>query len=232
MAEKAPETLLTKLPPLKGLPVHIVHMGVVSAILIGISIYFFIKLKRSENYLLPEKRLSLRTFFEIITEFFYDLLEGLMGEEGVKYVPFVTSIFIFILFSNLLGLIPGFYPPTMNINTNAGIAIFVFIAYNYFGFKKHGLSYIKHFMGPVIFLAFLFLPIELISHIFRPVSLSVRLFGNIFGDHTALETFTDLVPIGVPVFFMALGLLVSIIQALIFALLTAVYIVLSTGEEH
>ncbi len=232
MSGKEPETLLGHLPFLKEIPVHTLHSILTAIILSGISIYIFIKLKRLDDYTTPDEKPSIRGFFEFITQFFSDILTGIVGEEGKKFVPFVTSIFVFILFSNLLGLIPGFYPPTMNINTNAGIAGFVFLSYNYFGFRAHGISYLKQFLGPIPLLAFLFLPVEMISHIFRPVSLSIRLFGNIFGDHTALETFTSLVPILVPSIFMLLGLIVSIVQAFVFALLSGIYISLAISHEH
>jgi len=232
MSAKPPETILGHITFLKGIPVHTLHSILTGLILSAISIYLFIRLKRSEDYTMPDEKPSIKGFFEVVTEFFYNILTGIVGEEGKKYVPFVTSIFIFILFSNLLGLIPGFYPPTMNINTNAGIAVFVFLAYNYFGFRAHGISYLKQFLGPLPFLAFLFLPVEIISHIFRPVSLSIRLFGNIFGDHTALETFTSLVPVLVPAVFMVLGLIVSIVQAFVFALLSGIYIALAISHEH
>lgn len=232
MVGREPETLLTEISALKRLPVHTLHSLVVSLILIICAFRIFRSLKRSEDYLAPDEKPTLKTFFEMVTEFFEGILTGIMGEEGKRFVPFVTSIFLFILFSNLLGLIPGFYPPTMNINTNAGIAIFVFLAYNYFGFRTHGISYLKQFRGPIPFLAILFLPVELISHIFRPVSLSIRLFGNIFGDHTALETFTSLIPLVVPSLFMLLGLIVSFVQAFVFALLSGIYIAMAVSHEH
>jgi len=232
MSGEQPETLLGHIPIFKEIPVHTLHSILTGLILSILSIYLFVRLKRSEDYVIPDEKPSVKGFFEMVTEFFYNILTGIMGEEGKKYVPFTTSIFLFILFSNLLGLIPGFYPPTMNINTNAGIAAFVFLAYNYFGFRTHGISYLKQFLGPIPLLAFLFLPVEMVSHIFRPVSLSIRLFGNIFGDHTALETFASLVPIFVPALFMALGLLVSVVQAFVFALLSGIYIALAVSHEH
>lgn len=232
MSGKGPETLLGHLPFLKGIPVHTVHSILTGLILSALSLYLFILLKRAEDYTSADEKPSLKGFFELITEFFSNIITGIIGEEGKKYVPFVTSIFIYILFSNLLGLIPGFYPPTMNINTNVGIAVFVFLSYNYFGLREHGIFYFKRFLGPIPFLAILFLPIEILSHIFRPVSLSIRLFGNIFGDHTALETFTSLVPIFVPALFMVLGLIVSIVQAFVFALLSGIYIALAVSHEH
>ncbi|HUU50518.1 MAG TPA: F0F1 ATP synthase subunit A, partial [Nitrospinota bacterium] len=140
--------------------------------------------------------------------------------------------FIYILISNLLGLIPEFYPPTINLNTNFAIASIVFIMYNYYGFRENGLSYIKHFTGPMWALAILYFPIEIFSHLFRPVTLSVRLFGNIFGDHNVIEIFQGLIPIGVPVLFMFLGIIVAIMQAFVFALLTIIYIALAVSHEH
>jgi F-type H+-transporting ATPase subunit a len=131
-----------------------------------------------------------------------------------------------------MGLIPGLMPPTMNINTNIGIAIFVFLYYNYFGFKKHGLGYIKHFLGPFLPVAFLYFPIELISHVFRIASLSIRLAGNMTGDHSVLEIFTHLTYLVVPIAFLILGTIVSIVQAFVFSILSLIYVALAVGEEH
>jgi len=215
-----------------GIPVHTFHAFLVSIILIILSFNIFRRIKRSDNYLLPEEGFTLKTFFELIVNFFTNLLTEIMGERGKEYVPFVSSIFIYILFCNLLGLIPGFLPPTIQINTNYGIALFVFLSYNYFGFREHGFRYLKQFTGPLPYIAVLFLPIELISHLFRPFTLSVRLFGNMFGDHQALEIFSELVPIIVPSIFMLLGIVVSLIQAFVFSLLTGIYISFAISHEH
>jgi len=133
-----------------------------------------------------------------------------------------------------LGLIPGFLPPTDNINTNLAIALTVFVYYHIMGIKAHGVkNYLKHFMGPILWLGPLMIVIELIGHCVRPISLSLRLFGNITGDHLVLGIFSGLVPILVPVVFMALGLFVSFIQAFVFSLLSMIYINLATAhEEH
>jgi F-type H+-transporting ATPase subunit a len=146
------------------------------------------------------------------------------------------SLAFFILFSNLLGLVPGFLPPTDNLNTTVACALVVFFATHYYGIKTHGLKYIKHFMGPVWWLSPLFFIIEVISHLARVLSLSMRLFGNIMADHTLLSL-TLLTPsflvIFLPPLAMFLGIFVSLIQAFIFTLLSMVYISLAIEEaEH
>jgi F-type H+-transporting ATPase subunit a len=171
--------------------------------------------------------------FSLVVDFWRKMSLSLMHEEDAKrHVPFVSSLFIFILIMNIMGLIPGLMPPTMNINTNIGIAIFVFLYYNYFGFKKHGLGYIKHFLGPFLPVAFLYFPIELISHVFRIASLSIRLAGNMTGDHSVLEIFTHLTYLVVPIAFLILGTIVSIVQAFVFSILSLIYVALAVGEEH
>jgi F-type H+-transporting ATPase subunit a len=142
------------------------------------------------------------------------------------------SFFAFILTANLMGLIPGFAPPTSNLNTTLGLGIVSFCAYNFFGVRTHGVGYAKHFMGPVLFLAPLFIILEGVSHLVRPVSLGLRLFGNMFGDHLAVEIFTDLSKIGVPVIFYLLGTLVSLIQAFVFTLLSVIYVAMAISHEH
>ncbi len=149
----------------------------------------------------------------------------------------VSIIFLYIFISNFIGLIPGFLPPTDNINTTLALGVFIFIYYNYQGIRAQGLiGHLKHFMGPVWYLAFLMLPIELISHAVRPVSLALRLRGNMFGDHLVLSIFSGLVPYVVPIIFMVLGLFVCFIQSFVFSLLSMVYISLATAhhdhEEH
>ena len=153
-----------------------------------------------------------------------------MGKKGKQFIPLVGTLALFILFSNLLGLIPGFLPPTDNINITAGCAIIVFFSTHYFGVIESGASYFKHFTGPKWWLAPIMLPIEVIGHLARPLSLSLRLFGNITGDHLVLVIFSGLIPLVVPVFALFLGLFVSIIQALVFILLSMMYI--SSAIEH
>lgn len=208
-----------------GVPSWIQHIFFeVIAVLVLIAIGFAVK-SRPTSFV--------GNLLSAILDFWRNVANSLMPEEEAKkHLPFVFSLFVFILTMNLMGLIPGFMPPTMNINTNIGLAIFSFLYYNYWGFKHHGLGYIKHFLGPFLPIAFLYFPIEIISHTFRIVSLSVRLAGNMTGDHTVLEIFTHLTYVVVPVAFLVLGTIVSLVQAFVFSILSLIYIALAIGEEH
>lgn len=186
----------------------------------------------SDEALLPDDRLSLRNVFELLVEGVRGLANNVIGHDGDKYLPLLGTIFIYILAMNLIGLVPGFSPPTSDFNVNMGMAATVFLLYNFYGFREHGPAYLKQFLGPIIWLAPLMLFIELMSHVFRPVSLTLRLFGNMNGDHLVVGVFTDLVPILVPVVFLCLGLLVCMIQALVFTVLSAVYIALAVSHAH
>jgi F-type H+-transporting ATPase subunit a len=184
--------------------------------------------------LVPEDRMSSRTFFELFVQGYYAFLEPLLGKHMAKHFPLLATLFLYILFCNVLGLLPGFLPSTSNISTNIGMALAVFIIYNYSGIREHGLvSYLKHFAGPVLWLAPLMFVLEVVSHVFRPLSLSVRLFGNMTGDHAVLETFLHL-SYGalIPVIFLGLGLFVCLVQALVFSLLSAVYLSIALAHEE
>jgi F-type H+-transporting ATPase subunit a len=204
----------------------------VGIVLLIISRIVLSSIKKSPNPLIPKEKLSFRNFFELVVQVALNIMRDIIGPQAEKYFPLIGSLFVFILFCNLLGIIPGFLPPTSNIYTNAACAIIVFIYYNYQGFKEHGIGYLKQFAGPLIWIAPLMFLIEILSHLFRPFSLSVRLFGNIFGDHTVLSIFSDLIPLIVPVIFLILGLAVALIQAFIFSALSAVYIGLAVSHEH
>jgi F-type H+-transporting ATPase subunit a len=185
--------------------------------------------------LLPDEKISLRNIFEILTiDFLFNLLVNIMGsrEKAKQFLPLLGASFIFILLSNLLGLIPGFLPPTGNFNTPVACALVIFVMYNYYGFKEHGLSYLKQFAGPLVYIAPLMFIIELVSHFVRPVSLSLRLFWNMTGDHLVLGIFTNLTHLIIPAIFIALGLFVSVLQAFIFTILSAIYISLAVAHEH
>jgi len=137
------------------------------------------------------------------------------------------------LFSNLLALIPGFLPPTDSLKTNLALSVLVFVLTHVFGVRAHGPKYFKHFLGPWLPLAFLMLPIEIISHIARPISLAMRLLGNISADHAVVLSFFAVIPLLVPVPFLLMGVFVSVVQAVVFALLSAVYIGAAVAhEEH
>ena len=164
----------------------------------------------------------------------FGLMEGVMGEKDAKrYLPLIGSLFVFILFSNLLSLIPGFIPPTDTLKTNLGLAVMVFLLTHAFGVRAHGIKYFKHFLGPWLPLAPLMLPIEIISHIARPVSLAMRLLGNISADHAVVLAFFAVIPFLVPVPFLVMGVFVSVVQAVVFSLLSTVYIGAAIAhEEH
>lgn len=161
-------------------------------------------------------------------------VEMIGHEKGEHYVSIIGTIGLFIWFANLLGFIPGFISPTSNINVTAGAAIFVFLFYHWQGIRDHGLwGYIKHFAGPIWWLTPLFFPLEIISHFARPVSLSLRLFGNIFGEDLVIVIlFLMIFPILVPFPVMILAIITSTIQALVFVMLSITYIAGAVGESH
>lgn len=193
-----------------------------------------------ERYL-PDSGFSLRNIFEVITTFLWDMLESNMGKKEAKaFFPLVGALFTYILLANLGGFIPGFLPPTDNFSSNFALALTVFLVFNYAGFARNGLGYLKHLAGPVWWLAPAFFVLETVSLFIRPLSLTIRLTVNIFVDHMLQTIARDLgglmgvvgaVVLPVPLYF--LGLLVCVIQAFIFALLTTIYISQSVAhEEH
>jgi F-type H+-transporting ATPase subunit a len=214
---------------------HILGGLLVFLVLAFFAVRYTASVRRSADAgAVPPPHFCLRNFLEILGDVVYGLIEGPLGAKNARrYLPLVGSLFLFILFCNLLSLIPGFLPPTATLKTNVGLAVLVFLLSHAYGLRAHGLSYLKHFMGPLWWLAPLMLPIELVSHIARPVSLSVRLLGNIAADHKVTAVFFMLVPWLVPVPFLLLGVLVSVIQAVVFCLLTTIYISTAIAhEEH
>lgn len=181
---------------------------------------------------------SLQNFVEVVIEGFGGLLDQMIGRQGRQFLPFIGTTGLFILTSNLLGNIPGFQPPTANLNTNVALAVTVFIYYNYSGIRKHGLrNYLKHFCGPVWWLAPLIFPIEFIGHLARPVSLSIRLFGNMFGEEAVITILLALVWLVMPYFIwlgimLPLSLFTAVVQTFIFIMLSMVYIAGAVEEGH
>ena len=169
---------------------------------------------------------------DVIIGGFYSLLNEIMGHNGRKFFPLIANLGLFILTSNLIGIIPGFESPTANINTNAAMAIVVFLSTNVVGVKEHGLKYFKQFLGPVWWLIPLMLPIEIISHISRPLSLTFRLFGNIKGEDIVLLVVLFLVPYFVPIPVFILMIFTSLVQTLVFMLLAMMYIAGAMEEGH
>ena len=169
---------------------------------------------------------------EAIIGGFDDLLIETMGPEGRKFFPLIATLGLYILTSNLLGLLPGFESPTANLNTTVSMAVVVFVMTHVVGIRAHGLKYVKHFMGPVWWLTPLMMPIEIISHLSRPLSLSVRLFGNIMGEDIVLAVVLLLVPLLVPLPVFVLMIFTSLIQTLVFMLLTMMYIAGAMEEAH
>jgi F-type H+-transporting ATPase subunit a len=156
----------------------------------------------------------------------------IVGHHSEGFTPFLMALGFFILFCNLLGLIPGFESPTAVPVVPLGCAICAFVYYQVQGFKHVGIGYLKHFAGPMPILAPLMIPIELISHLARVLSLTIRLFANMFAGDLVTLVFISLVPIGVPILFLGLHIFVSFLQAYIFILLTTVYLAGAVAEEH
>jgi F-type H+-transporting ATPase subunit a len=207
----------------------------VTAGLILLALVARVKLGSGEAALRPASRLSVRGFFEVVTEAIVSVSDMVIGERGRIYVPMYAAIFLYVWFNNLVGLLPGMSAATDNLNTTIAIGLFSYVAYNYYGIKEHGIkSYLAHFAGPVIFLAPLIFVIEIFSHAIRPFSLGLRLRSNMMGDHTLLGIFLDLTPawLPLPVPFYFLGLFVSTLQAFVFVLLSMVYVAMATAHDH
>ncbi|PNU19597.1 ATP synthase F0 subunit A [Geothermobacter hydrogeniphilus] len=175
---------------------------------------------------------GLQNLMEVVVEGISNLAEETMGSKGKAYFPLVATLALFILVSNLIALIPGFAPPTANLNTNAALALTVFAMTHLVGLKEHGIKYLKHFMGPIWWLAPLIFVIEIVGHLARPLSLSLRLFGNMYGHEIVLMIFLSLVPFLLPVPMMLMGVLVAFIQTFVFTLLAMIYIAGALEEAH
>jgi len=212
-------------------PSPVMHAALVSVLLILVAVVVN-RSFRGKRLIPDEKPFSFSNLMELMMSGLLEFMRGLMGDKARKFVPLIGTTGIFILFSNLLGTVPGFDPPTSNLNTTLACAIVIVFATHYVGVRSHGFRYIKHFLGPVWWLyPFMFI-IELIGHSARLLSLSFRLFGNMFGDHMVLGIFMGMVPLLVPVVFMGLGVFVSIVQAFVFTLLSILYISGAVEEAH
>jgi len=219
-------------PFLAHYPYHVVAAATVAIFLVILTLLGRLALAGTKEKLIPAEKLTFFGFFDLMVEGLYKLTENILGDAAKEYLPIVGSLFLFVFVSNLMGLLPGFSPPTDNVNTTLACGIFVFLYYNYQGFKHGGLAYAKHFCGPVWYMAWMLLPIEIISHVVRPFTLALRLKGNMTGDHTVLASFTDMVPYVVPVAVYFLGFLVCFIQAFIFVMLTMVYVSMARDSSH
>jgi F-type H+-transporting ATPase subunit a len=204
----------------------------VALLLIVIGLIGRARLKRLDDAVVPESRLSLATFVELFLGYFYDLAKSIMGpERAKKYFPVIGTSACFVFLSNLLALVPGSPVPTTHLGVTLGCALVVFILFNIYGLKENGLDYIKHLAGPAWYLAPLMFVIELISLLVRPLTLALRLMLNMAVDHLIVGIFAGLVAVLVPLPFMLLGCLVLIVQTLVFTMLTCVYIGLATEHE-
>jgi F-type H+-transporting ATPase subunit a len=206
-------------------------------VLLGLAVIARMGLERAkarngvEKYF-PDEKLSARNAAELFVVGISGMMSDVLGRKDIRtFFPLIGGMFAYIFACNIQGIFPGLLPPTDNINTNVGMAVIAFLVFNYVGLSRDAVGYIKHLMGPVLPLAVLLFPIEVIGLFVRPFSLSVRLTGNMFSDHTVFNVMSDLIPPVWPVAFLALAILVSLIQAFVFSLLTTIYIGLSVPHD-
>jgi F-type H+-transporting ATPase subunit a len=194
-----------------------------------IIVVLFLVLRSSLSVDKPGK---LQHLFEIIHGFIVEVADDQVGHEGRHHVVLFETLFIFLLISNLIGLLPGFVSPTQILYVPAGCALLTFSYYNYVGLKNGPLKYGKHFLGPIWWLAPLMIPIEIISHLARPLSLTIRLFANMYAGEKVTMVFLTLTYLVVPALFMGLHVFVALLQAYIFMLLTMMYVAGAVAEAH
>jgi F-type H+-transporting ATPase subunit a len=212
-------------------------------VLVLVALAFRAKAQVSDykNSVIPDENLSLRTFFEIFIGYFYSMMKDMMGPtRAKKFFPVVGTAACFILFSNVLGMIPGFLPPTSTWNVTIGCALVTLGAFTYYGLKENGLGFVTHLAGP--WMGWAMLPINILlfgieflsTFIIRPITLSIRLMLNIAVDHLLLSIMLGMFSLFLPIPIMVLGTLVALVQVLVFCLLTSIYIALATEghEDH
>ncbi|HZU84743.1 MAG TPA: F0F1 ATP synthase subunit A [Polyangiaceae bacterium] len=232
-------------PSLFGQPVTahglepLVASAIVMLILVGLALAVRGQLVDYDRSVIPDAKLTLRTFFEVFVGFWYGTMKDMMGPKRAKrYFPLVGSLACFILLSNALGLIPGFTPPTSNWNVTMGCALVVFVMFNYYGFKENGAAYVKHLFGPYIGwwgipINLLLFVIETVSTLIRPLTLSIRLMLNMAVDHLLVTLTLGMVALLLPIPVLVLSTLVVVVQVMVFCLLTSIYIALATEhDEH
>lgn len=226
-------TWASLIPGLAHLPAHVSNGIMVSVILLVVVIIGYMQLRKSGEQIIPDEHVTVRSFLEVVVDGLSGLVESTMGPRGGEFLLLVGTLALFILLNNLSGLVPGFLPATGNPNTTFACSLTVFVMTHVFGFREHGVKYLKHFVGPFWWLAPIMIPIELIGHLSRPLSLGLRLFGNITGDHLVTAIFAGLIPIFVPLPVMALGVFVAFVQSFVFILLSMAYFSGAIAhEEH
>jgi F-type H+-transporting ATPase subunit a len=210
-------------------PSHFVPDYIVMSIIVVVVLGLVFGLASRKLSLVPSKR---QAVLELIIGLFEGLIMDTIGEQGKKYLPVIGSVGIFVFTCNMLGLIPGLMSPTSKLNVTLGCALVVFTYYHWQGMKARGvLKYLKTFAGPIPAIAPLMLPIELISHFSRPVSLSLRLFGNIFAEDLLILIMASIIPFVLPLPFMAMAIFTSLIQSFVFVLLSCIYIAGAVSHE-
>ena len=203
---------------------HVIAAGIVTLLLTLLALFL-----RSNMKMIPG---GLQQLIEVTVSALIGMLEENIGHGSKKYLPLIGTLAFFIFLSNFLGMLPSFSAATSNFNTTIACALIVFLYYNYEGLRENGAGYLKHFMGPISWLAPLMLPIEIISHLARPLSLGIRLFGNISGEHIVVLVFYGLVPLLVPVPLMIIGLFAAFLQTFVFIMLTQIYIAGAIAHDH
>ena len=237
------------IPYINRLPSHIATSALIVIVSGVLSIIFYYSYKKYLSHnklnLFPQK-INVYYVVTTILSGAYDFALSVIGQENAKHVPLILAIFLYMFISNVIGIIPSFQSPTTNINTNLAAALFVLIYYNYFGIKEHGWNYISKFTGPVKWMVMIMIPIQIIGHVVRPMSLSLRIFGNMNGDHLVMTMFYSLgwdfyrylsevlgfigefigisLMVIFPLILYASGIFIAFIQAFVFSLLTMVYL--------
>ena len=198
-------------------------------LVLGLLFIFFVLVRLSLNVENPG---TIQQLAEMLHGFVSDQADSIIGHGGQRYVMFTTCVLMFVLLSNLLGMVPGLLAPTSVATVPLGVALLCFFYYHYYGLRENGLGYFKQFAGPLWWIAPMMVPIELISHFARIMSLTVRLYANMFAGEMVTLVFFSLVPIGIPIVFMGLHLGVALIQAYIFMLLTMIYVSQAVAHDH
>jgi len=206
----------------------------IAFILLAVGIVVRSRLVGADSAVVPDESLTLRTFVEVFLDYFYTLASDVMGSKRAKkYFPLIGTAACFVFCANVMALLPGFPIATTSLSITLGSAFVVFILFNLYGLKENGFGYIKHFAGPVWYLAWLVFPIEVISLCVRPITLGLRLMLNMAVDHLLVALFMGFLTVLVPIPVMILGCIVVLVQTLVFTLLTCIYIGLATEhEEH